>query len=117
MRDHEMRILEEEPRRLDDTELQNLIRALRRTEQDFRSRVAEQVSALASPEHMHGSNPVYKSLRFMLDKVSKQLRRAEEELSIRASVSARDRPHARGRTETTGIAGMNGWSHGRTGNI
>ena len=116
MGDHDMRILEEEPRRLDDTELQSLIRALRRTEQDFQSRLEQQASALEPSGHMHGSNPVYKTLWFMLDKVSKQLRRAEEELSIRASASARDRPHARGRTETIAATGTNGWSHVRAGN-
>ena len=79
------------------------------------SRLAEHASALELRGHMHGSNPVYKKLWFLLDKVSKQLRRAEEELLIRAS--ARDRPHVRGRRDAIGITGTNGWPHAQAGNI
>lgn len=92
-----MRILEAEPKALNNGQLHELIGSLRRDERDFQKRVTDQVTALERAGRMHGSDPVYQSLFFLLRKFSKQLRRAEEELARRDSdVRAwpRGRPHS-----------------------
>ena len=78
-----MRILEAEPKQLDNKQLQELIVSLRRSESDLRKRLAGQVAVLEGAGRMRPSNPVYQSLYFLLQKFSKQLSRAEREVEAR----------------------------------
>ena len=63
-----MRILETEPKVLNDEQLHESIVSLRRSEQDFEKRVPEQVAALERAGRRHGSDPVYQPLVFLLRK-------------------------------------------------
>jgi len=93
-----MRILETEPKELDSEQLYELIASLRRSQKDFEKRLAGHVSALERAGRMHGSDPVYQSLFFLLRKFTKQLGRAEKEVASRdvdmsTSVLRRERSH------------------------
>jgi hypothetical protein len=98
-RERAMRILEAEPKALNNEQLHELIVSLQRSERDFEKRLAGQVGALERAGRMHGSDPVYQSLFFLLRKFTKQLGRAEKEVASRdvdmsASVLPRGRAHS-----------------------
>jgi len=93
-----MRVLEAEPKELNNEHLQELAASLRRYGEDLEKRVAGHVTALQRAGRMHESDPVYQSLFFLLRKFTKQLMRAEQELTrrdsdMRASVKLRGRSH------------------------
>ena len=78
-----MRVLEAEPKELNNEHLQELARSLRRYGADLEKRVAGHVTALQRAGRVHESDPVYQSLLFLLRKFTKQLMRAEQELARR----------------------------------
>ena len=78
-----MRILEVEPKQLNNEQLHELIASLRYSEEDFERRLAGQVSALERAGRMHTSDPVYQSLFFLLRKFTKQRERVEKEMARR----------------------------------
>lgn len=82
-----MRTLEATPEQLNEAKLRESIDRLRHAEQDLQKRVADQVVALERAGGMHNSHPVYQSLFFLHRNLSKQLRRAEKELSRRGRSS------------------------------
>lgn len=93
-----MRVLEAEPKELNNEHLRELADSLRRSGKDLEKRVAGQVTALQRAGRMHESDPVYQSLFFLLRKFTKQLTRAEQELTRRdsdmsSSVKSRGRSH------------------------
>jgi hypothetical protein len=91
-----MRILEADPAQLDTVQLNELIESVRRGEKDFQTRVAAQATSLELAGRMHISEPVYQSLVSLLRKYTRQLGRAERELSRRAGrVSAAASPSKR----------------------
>jgi hypothetical protein len=80
-----MRVLEAEPKELNNEHLHELAASLQRSRKDLENRVAGQVTALQRAGRMNESDPVYQSLFFLLRKFTNQLMRAEQELTRRDS--------------------------------